>query len=178
MPASFYIKMPVDKEGNRMQKRKGNWLYIMIALVIIAVDQVVKFRVRDTIPLFETKPFIPGMMELTYVQNTGAAFSIFSEHTMVLALISAVVAGIILVMLLRGIVPHPLAQWSLALVLGGAVGNLIDRIYLGYVVDMFSLQFINFAIFNVADIAVTMGGVLLCVSVLFFWNNKGEDENP
>ncbi|MDF2839146.1 MAG: Lipoprotein signal peptidase [Evtepia sp.] len=160
-----------------MCKRNAGVFYLFIAVAIVAVDQLVKNSIRQTLPLFETRPFLPGFVELTYVKNTGAAFSMLASHTWLLALISAVVAGILLVVLLRGIVPSTLGQLSLALVLGGAVGNLIDRVWLGYVVDMFSLQFMNFAIFNVADIGVTVGGVLLCISVLFFWDKKGEESN-
>lgn len=157
------------------QKRYTGIFYVFIAIVIVVVDQLVKNSIRQTIPLFATKPFLPGLMELTYVKNTGAAFSMLSRHTWLLAVISALVAIILMVVLLRNLVPSTLGKLSIALILGGAVGNFIDRIWLGYVVDMFSLQFINFAIFNVADIGVTLGGALLCISVLFYWNpKKGE----
>lgn len=159
-------------------KRNTRIFYLLFAVAIVAADQIVKYGIRQTLPLFATKEFLPGFVELTYVQNTGAAFSMLSSHTWLLTLISAVVTGVLLVLLLRGMVPSNLGQLALALVLGGAVGNMIDRVWLGYVVDMFSLQFIDFAIFNVADIGVTIGGVLLCVSVLFFWDNRKEDREP
>jgi signal peptidase II len=95
-------------------------------------------------------------------------------YTWLLALVSAVAAVVILLALLRDSFPHLLGQLALALILGGAVGNLIDRVRFGFVVDMFSLQFMNFAIFNVADIGVSIGGVLLCIYVLFYWN-KGKE---
>jgi len=159
-----------------MRKQNASVFYVFIAIAIVVVDQIVKYWIRQTIPLFETKAFLPGIVTLTYVQNTGAAFSILSTHTWLLALISAVVAVALLVLLLRGVFPSGLGQLSLALVLGGAVGNLIDRAILGYVVDMFSLEFIDFAIFNVADIGVTIGGALLCLTVFFFWDRKKEEE--
>lgn len=151
---------------------------LLTAVLIVAVDQLVKYWIRETIPLFETKSFLPGLVELTYVQNTGAAFSMLSTHTWLLALISAVVGGVLVVFILKGTFPSRTGQVALALVLGGAVGNLIDRVMLGYVVDMFSLQFVDFAIFNVADIGVTVGGVLLCISVLFLWDKKKEERVP
>lgn len=157
-----------------MQIQKRNLRYLFITVVLVALDQFVKYWVRETIPLFQTRPFLPDLVELTYVQNTGAAFSMLSNLTWLLALISVVASVFILIFLLRGILSHVLGQISLALVLGGAIGNLIDRIYFGYVVDMFSLQFTDFAVFNVADIGVTVGGVLLCVYVLFLYN-KGKE---
>ena len=136
--------------------------YFLLSALWVAVDQVVKYLVRTYIPLYASVPFLPGM-DLTYVQNTGAAFSLLSEHTWVLTLLSAVV--------------------SLALLLGGAVGNLIDRALLGFVTDMFETTFVHFAIFNVADIGVVVGGILLCLHVIFAFGKgwkgeKEEEENP
>lgn len=148
---------------------KKNLLYLLPALLIIWGDQALKTYIRTTLPLYATQTLWPGVVELTYVQNTGAAFSLFSAHTWILTVISALAALLIVVLLVRGYFKHPLGQLALALVLAGAVGNLIDRALLGYVVDMFSLQFMHFAIFNIADIGVVLGGVLLFVYLLFFW---------
>ena len=126
-----------------------------------------KFWVRANIPLHTHLDFLPGM-DLTYVQNTGAAFSMFSRHTWMLTLLSGVVAVILAIVLAKRVLPHWSGQLSLALLLGGAIGNFIDRLLLGYVTDMFATTFMNFAVFNVADIGVVVGGVLLCVHVLFF----------
>jgi signal peptidase II len=156
--------------GNGKRKR----ISLLIAVVIVAVDQWVKLWIQQNLPLHSTKAFLPGLVELTYVQNTGAAFSMLAGYTWLLALVSAVAAVVILLALLRDSFPHLLGQLALALILGGAVGNLIDRVRFGFVVDMFSLQFMNFAIFNVADIGVSIGGVLLCIYVLFYWN-KGKE---
>lgn len=148
-------------------------LYLLPALFLIGADQALKLFIREGLPLYTTRPLLPGVVELTYVQNTGAAFSLFSEHTWILALISALASLLLLFLLLWGTFPHPLAMTGLCLILGGAVGNLIDRVALGFVVDMFSLQFVNFAIFNIADIGVCLGGVLLFFFLIFFW---GEGE--
>ena len=160
-----------------MKRIKTAWLWLLLPAVLVVLDQLVKNWVQKTISLYGVKPFLPGLVELTYVQNTGAAFSLFREHTWILTLISAVASLIILVLLLRQTMPGFLGQLALSLVLGGAVGNLIDRYLHGYVVDMFSLQFMDFAVFNVADIAISVGGVLLCVYVLFFWK-KPEESAP
>lgn len=157
-----------------MKQLKLAWPWLLLSAVLVVLDQLVKDWVQQAIPLYGVKPLLPGVLELTYVQNTGAAFSIFREHTWLLALVSAMASVMILVLLLRRTMPGLLAQLSLALILGGAVGNLIDRALHGYVVDMFNLQFMDFAVFNVADIGISVGGVLLCFYVLFFWKQHEE----
>ena len=140
--------------------------YFLLAALWVVVDQVVKYLVRVHIPLYASVGFLPGVMDLTYVQNTGAAFSLLSEHTWVLTLLSAVVSVGILIVMAKGIFDDRLGRLSLALLLGGAVGNLIDRALFGFVTDMFETTFMHFAIFNVADIGVVVGGVLLCIHVI------------
>ena len=153
-------------------------LYALLAAVLVAADQVVKYLVRTYIPLGTSVPFLPGLVDLTYVQNTGAAFSILSDHTWVLTLISAVVSVVIAAALLRGVVRHPFGVTSLTMVLAGAVGNLIDRALFGFVTDMFDLQFMTFAVFNVADICVVCGGIAFCVYFLFYYDKLEKKEGP
>ncbi len=151
-------------------------LYTLLAALLVVADQVVKLLTRANIPLYESIPFIPGVMDLTYVQNTGAAFSLFSQHTWILTLISAVVSLAVLIALIKKIFTHPFGQVCLSLVLAGAVGNLIDRAFFGFVTDMFQTTFIRFAVFNVADICVVVGGIALCVYVLFFYEKLEKKE--
>ena len=132
-------------------------LYAVLVVALVALDQLVKYLVVQNIPLGEYVPFLPHILDLTYVQNTGAAFSLFSEHTWLLTLIS----------LVRGFFRHPFGRISLALLLAGAVGNLIDRAFQGYVVDMFHVLFMEFAVFNVADICVVVGGI--AAAVYYVW---------
>ena len=132
-------------------------LYTFLFLILVVIDQVVKFLVRANIPLGESIPFIPYVMDLTYVQNTGAAFSLLREHTWLLTIVTAALMAVIAVILWKKIFPHPLAMWTLTAVLGGGLGNLIDRVRLGYVVDMFNFQFMTWPVFNVADILVVCG---------------------
>lgn len=134
-------------------------MYGLIAAVLVAVDQLVKYLVMTRIPLGEHVPFIPYILDLTYVTNTGAAFSIFSEHTWALALVSLVMSVALALALWKGLFKHPLGKLTLTLLLAGAVGNLIDRAFRGFVVDMFNVLFMNFAVFNVADICVVVGGI-------------------
>ena len=130
--------------------------YAILAAVLVALDQLVKYLVLQNIELGAHVPFIPHLLELTYVKNTGAAFSIFSEHTWLLALA-----------IWKNFFHHPLGKVILTLLLAGAVGNLIDRVFRGFVVDMFNVLFMNFAVFNVADICVVVGGIAAALYYLF-----------
>lgn len=142
-------------------------IYGLIAAALVAVDQLVKYLVMTNIPPGEHVPFIPYILDLTYVTNTGAAFSIFSEHTWALALVSLVMSVVLALALWKGLFRHPLGRLSLTLLLAGAVGNLIDRAFRGFVVDMFNVLFMRFAVFNVADICVVVGGIAAGAYYLF-----------
>lgn len=150
--------------------------FFILAALIVAADQGVKYLVRANIALGQHVSFLPGVMDLTFVKNTGAAFSMLEEHTWLLTLLSGVVAVILAVLLARRILPHWFGQLALGLLLGGAVGNFIDRLLLGYVTDMFAAAFVNFPVFNVADIAVVVGGVLLCFHVILFMKDEDKKE--
>ena len=153
-------------------------LYAILVVLLVAADQLVKILVRANIPLGASMPFLPGLVELTYVQNTGAAFSIFKDHTWLLTIISAVVAAAIAAALIKRVVAHPFGVITLSVVLAGAVGNLIDRALFGFVTDMFNLQFMHFAVSNVADICVVCGGIAFCVYFLFFYDKLEKKEVP
>lgn len=145
-------------------------LYAILVAALVALDQAVKYLVRTNIQSGQVIEFIPRLLGLTYVQNTGAAFSLFSEHTWLLTLISAVVSIAIAAALVKNVIRHPFGKLTLAVILAGAVGNLIDRALFGFVTDMFKTLFMNFAVFNVADICVVCGGIAFCVYILFFYD--------
>lgn len=149
-------------------------LYYLLAAVLVVIDQIVKYWVRGNIPLGESIPFLPHLMDLAYVQNTGAAFSSFAGMTRLLALVSLAAAVVAAVLLGRSFFPGRWGRVSLMLILAGAVGNLIDRVLLGFVTDMFMTTFISFAVFNVADICVVIGGILMVTYVLFLWDKDRE----
>ena len=141
--------------------------YAVLAAALVALDQLVKYLVSHNIPLGGHVPLLPHLVELTYFQNTGAAFSMLEEHTWLLTLVSLVMSVLLLAALVRGFFRHPFGRISLALLLAGAVGNLIDRAFQGYVVDMFHVLFMEFAVFNVADICVVVGGI--AAAVYYVW---------
>lgn len=142
-------------------------LATIVIVVLILLDQAVKFLVKTNISLGEHLDFIPHVLGLTHIHNQGAAFSMLSgaRWFFVILTVAFVIFGMWL--LLTNKFPHWMGKWSLVLVIGGAVGNLIDRVLYGYVVDMFETLFMNFAIFNVADIFVVVGGIAFCVYYAF-----------
>lgn len=142
-------------------------LAAIIAIIAIIADQVSKYFVVQNFELYETKPFIPYLMSLKYTQNRGAAFSILENHRWVYMVFSIIAMALIVYLLVVEYRRHILLNISLAMVLGGGIGNMIDRIRLEYVIDFFQFEFVNFAIFNVADVFITCGTVLLAVYILF-----------
>ena len=147
--------------------------FAILAAALVVLDQIVKYLVRANIPLGGSVPFIPFLLDLTYVQNTGAAFSILRRHTWLLTLTSAVVVLVMCWLIVKGFFKNRLGLWSAALVLAGGVGNLIDRAIFGFVTDMFQTTFMEFAVFNVADCCITIGVPLL---FLYVWLYVGRDE--
>ena len=138
----------------------------IVIVVLIALDQWVKFEIVKNIQLGEVKPFIPKILSLTYLRNTGAAFSILENQQWLFAVITLVVIGAAIWYLSKHIKGSAWLLSGLSLIIAGGIGNFIDRMRQGFVVDMFQLDFINFAIFNVADSYLTIGVLVLIVMML------------
>lgn len=140
--------------------------YFLIIIAVIILDQIIKKAVVAAMSLYESIPVIQDIFHITYIHNTGAAFSIMEGRISVLILLPLVmIIGAVIFMLIMRKKGHPVLMTSVALIAGGGIGNLIDRIALGYVVDY--LDFRVFPVFNLADIAVCVGCGLLIVYVLF-----------
>lgn len=146
--------------------------YYLAAALLVVLDQLTKYLTRTYLMGRGTVVLIPGVVGLTYVENTGMAFSSFSGYTPVLAVLSLAASVLLAAAIWKRWLPQPFCQWMLTLILAGAAGNLIDRAFLGYVTDMIQVLFINFAVFNVADCCVVVGGILLAVYVVFFWKDE------
>ena len=141
--------------------------YCLFVAGIVAADQITKALVVAHIPLGGHMDFLPGFLDFTYLRNTGAAFSILSgQRTFFLILTAVFLAGVVWCVVKKKL-PRPYL-WILAVITGGAIGNLIDRTVNGFVIDMFELEFINFAVFNVADLFITFGAGALAIYALFF----------
>lgn len=134
---------------------------VLSAVLLVTVDQLIKLLVIARLKPIGSLSVIDGFFRLNYVENTGAAFGSFSSHTAVLSVVTflAVVAG--LVYLLSGKLKFGFEYVCILAVLSGGAGNLIDRVFRGYVIDYIEPLFIDFAVFNFADILVTCGAVLL-----------------
>ena len=139
--------------------------YLWMALFtagIVGLDQFTKYLTVANIPLHTEIPAIPGLFHLTYVQNTGAAFSSFEGQIWLFVIVFAVFTGAILWEFSGQRWPFTdLERWLIVAIYGGGLGNMIDRIRLGFVVDMIEVDFMRFPVFNVADCFITCGCVLL-----------------
>ncbi|MBN7772103.1 signal peptidase II [Clostridium aminobutyricum] len=138
--------------------------YFIAILAAVIFDQAVKFAIRTNMDLHSSIAVIDGIFHITYIQNTGAAFSILSGHTYGLIMITLLItAGILTYLYKLRKSGHWLLMSSLSLIVAGGIGNIIDRLMLGYVVDFFDLRV--WPIFNVADVYVCTGCVLLILYV-------------
>ena len=126
--------------------------YVLLLAACVAGDQLLKWWVTAHLEMGQSAPLLPGVMQLTRLHNTGAAWSSFSGKTGLLAIVTIV------------------------LILGGGIGNVIDRVCRGYVVDMFDLQFISYPIFNLADCFVVVGVILGAVYYLWFYDKYDKKE--
>ncbi|CCG89771.1 signal peptidase II [Pediococcus pentosaceus] len=141
------------------------WFSYIVGLLLLVIDQLVKSAVSNQIALGTVKSFIPGVLSLTNLRNDGAAWSILSGNQIFFYLIT-VVALVVLIYLLVTQRQHLLYQWGLNLMITGTLGNFIDRIRLKYVVDMFQIDFFNFPIFNIADMCLTFGVIILFIAII------------
>lgn len=151
--------------------------YALFAAGIVAVDQITKYLTVAHIALGGQVPFIPGVLRFTYLQNTGAAFSSFEGQQWLFALIFVGFTGMILYEYFKKPLPFTtLERWCVAAIYGGGLGNMIDRLRLGYVVDMIETEFISFPVFNVADCFITCGCILLMIHLFLinreFWKDE------
>lgn len=157
--------------------KKGKYMYIIYALlaaVLIASDFAVKQFILNNVEVGATFGHFTPLFDFTYVRNTGAAFSMLSGKMGILAIVSILfcIGAIVFFIIKRP--KSKLLCFSVTLMFAGALGNAVDRIFYGYVVDFIQTTFINFAVFNIADMAITIGAVLLVLYMLFEESGKSE----
>jgi len=141
----------------------------VFAFLIVAADQITKYLVLVNIPLHGQVEFIPGVLGLTYVQNFGAAFSSFQGMQWLFAVIFVVFTLLVFWEYRKKAMPFTsFERWCIAAIYGGGLGNMIDRIRFGFVVDMLETRFIEFPVFNVADCFITCGCIALIFHLVFF----------
>ena len=152
-------------------------LYALFAAGIVAADQWTKYLTVANIDLYQDVEFIPGFLGLTFVQNTGAAFSAFEGQQWLFAIIfAAFTVAILWEYFKKPMGFSKFERWCIAAVYGGGLGNMIDRVRFGYVVDMIETKFMVFPVFNVADCFITCGCIALMISMVFlnrdFWKEE------
>lgn len=138
---------------------------LLLVMLLVVIDQLVKYWVATTIALGASHVVIPGVLALTNLRNQGAAWSILQGQQWFFAIISVVAIAVIAYLMVRWR-QQPVLMVGLSLILAGTLGNFIDRLLNGYVVDMFELLFINFPVFNVADSCLTIGVLILVIAIL------------
>jgi len=144
-------------------------IFMLFSAAIVVADQITKFLTVANIALYEDVPFIPGVLQLTYVQNTGAAFSSFEGQQWLFAIVFVVFTGMVFWEYFKKPMPFTtLERWCIFAIYGGGLGNMIDRVRLGYVVDMIETTFMEFPVFNVADCFITCGCILLIAHLVLF----------
>lgn len=157
--------MPKDF-GISKKTVKNIALYLLLFFAMLAIDIVTKLMVTKYFSVGISVSIIEGVLDFTYVRNPGAAFGIFSNNTIVLAVFSVVILIGIVVATVKFKPKNELVKIAICMICSGAVGNLIDRIRLGYVVDFIDVDFFNFPVFNVADCFVCIGAFMLAMYIL------------
>ena len=149
----------------------------LFAAGIVALDQFTKYLTVANIALGQDIPFIPGLLGFTYLQNTGAAFSSFEGQQWLFAIVFVVFTAMVFYEYFKKAMPFTtLERWCIAAIYGGGLGNMIDRVRLGYVVDMIETKFMVFPVFNVADCFITCGCIAMIVSLILFNKEFWKDE--
>lgn len=159
----------IRKKGGRgsaafFKRSRDMFIALLIGLVVLLADQALKWFILQNFYLGETRAFIPGVLQLTYVQNRGMAFGFLANHQWVPLVLTPFILGALSVFLAKNKSLCPVQRLALICMMAGGLGNWIDRLIHGFVVDMFEPVFIRFAVFNIADIFITLGGITFVVA--------------
>ena len=141
---------------------------IIIAIVSAVADQLIKLYINGSLKLYEERSFIPHVLSITHIRNSGAAWSIMEGRTWFLVLLPVLMIAAALWFMYRSRNGSRLALISLGLVVGGGIGNLIDRVRMHEVIDYLKCELFDFPIFNFADVCVVVGAIMFCVYMIFF----------
>jgi len=153
-----------------------NVVFVAAAAALLAADQWLKHWITANLPLGQTQPLLPGFVQLRTVHNYGAAWSSFSGQKWFLLVVTCAIVLAVLYCLARRIVRHPLGVSACCLVVSGGIGNIIDRMRFGYVVDMFDFQFMNYPVFNIADMCIVCGAILGAIYYLWIYEKYDKKE--
>jgi len=145
---------------------KNRIFAIIVGVIILITDQAVKYMIRLNMQLYDKIEVIPGVFNITYTQNTGAVFGSFDRYTVLLSVFTAIILLAGVAALLFWKIKSKLMYWSMALVIFGGIGNLIDRVFRGFVIDFIDVCIVWPYIFNIADSAVVIGVCLIMLYLL------------
>ncbi|WP_067103140.1 signal peptidase II [Streptococcus sp. DD13] len=154
-------------------KRKIGFPVLMVGIVLL--DQLVKWYVVSNIPINESRPFIPHILSLSYLRNYGAAYSLLQNQQFLFLVLTFLLIPAFIFLFVKRIKGNLPILFALSFLIAGGIGNFIDRMRWGYVVDMFQTEFINFPVFNVADSFLTIGVIWLMVTL--FMEEKNASNN-
>lgn len=149
--------------------------YYLLSFIIVLIDQVSKYLTQAYVDIGQQIEWIPGLLSITHIHNTGAAWSILEGQMWFFYIITVIVA-VMIIYYMQQMKNERLLKTGLAFILGGAVGNFIDRLMHQYVIDMIQLDFIDFPIFNLADTALTIGVILLFIQYIFLDRQEKESK--
>ena len=151
-------------------------IFAAVGLGLLGLDQWLKHWITVNLPLGETMPLLPGFLQLRTVHNYGAAWSSFSGQRWLLLAVTCCIVAAVSAALIRRVVRHPLGLAAGTLIISGGLGNIIDRVRLGYVVDMLDFQFMNYPVFNLADCCIVCGCILGAVYYLWLYEKYDKKE--
>lgn len=144
------------------------YVALLMSAVLVGIDQILKVLAMEYLKPIGSYPIIPDVFHLTYVENRGAAFGMMAGQKWLLVWVTAIVILAAVAVVMAGKIKNTTVLLAVATIIGGGVGNLIDRVYRGFVVDYVHLKIIDFAVFNFADICVTVGTAILLIYLLFY----------
>ena len=150
-------------------------IWIIIAVFAIVLDQYTKYLASTRLIDYDTIPLIQDVFHLTFVKNRGAAFGILQNQKVFFIITTIIVVAGIIYYVIRNKPKNRLLMTSLSMIIGGAIGNFIDRVRYGYVIDFFDFTLIDFPVFNVADSFVVIGTILLSYYLLFQYEEKKDE---
>ena len=149
--------------------------FSVVTIILVVLDQLSKYITLEYLKPIGKYEVIKGIFDLTYVENRGAAFGILQNQRWVFIALTVLITIAIIVYKFKSKPQSKLLNTSLCLIVSGAVGNLIDRVFRGYVVDMLEVTFISYPVFNVADCFVVIGAVLLSVYIMFVYKEPEKE---
>lgn len=151
-------------------------LFLLSIPVIVALDQIIKYVIFNTVRINGSIPVIKDVFHISYTENTGAAFGMMKNYRWVFITFTVVITAYLLYLLIARKVKSKLFVAAASLIVAGGLGNLIDRVFRGFVIDYLDFRLINFPLFNLADTVISIGTGLLCIYLIFF-SEKAEQKD-